>query len=150
MSFSMLDECSRRAGLMEIPNVIMEWSFANLHLLITSRKQRDFEIALESSIQEDSRIHLRSDIVDEDIHHYVQQRLVKDKSLAKWEKIQSSGRRLRTRYLLALEGCMYVLTRFNGPRFNYVIGFAGPPASWIPWAVVGTERHSASVLLHCQ
>jgi hypothetical protein len=57
-----------------------------MHLLMTSRKERDIERSLESYIKEEDTLCLQRDVVDKDIQRYVQQRLYVDKGLAKWNK----------------------------------------------------------------
>jgi hypothetical protein len=81
-----LDECDRRAELMDMLEAISGWQLQNLHLLVTSRRERDIESSLESFIDHQNRICLQSKLVDRDIQRYVQQRLSDDKSLRKWEK----------------------------------------------------------------
>jgi hypothetical protein len=65
---------------------VAEWQLDNLHLLMTSRKERDIERSLEGYIREEDAVCLQRDVVDQDIQRYVQQRLHDDKGLAKWNK----------------------------------------------------------------
>ncbi|KAI1522222.1 fibronectin type 3 and ankyrin repeat domain protein 1 [Pyrenophora tritici-repentis] len=65
---------------------VAEWQLDNLHLLMTSRKERDIETSLESYVGEEDAICLQREVVDQDIQRYVQQRLRDKKSLAKWTK----------------------------------------------------------------
>ncbi|KAI2484784.1 multiple ankyrin repeats single kh domain protein [Pyrenophora tritici-repentis] len=81
-----LDECSQRSELMDILETAARWQLNNLHLLMTSRKERDIERSLEGYVEEENVVCLQSDIVDQDIQRYVQQRLHNDKGLAKWSK----------------------------------------------------------------
>jgi hypothetical protein len=57
-----------------------------MHLLMTSRKERDIESSLEIYVKEEDTICLQRAVVDKDIQRYVQQRLSDDKTLAKWNK----------------------------------------------------------------
>ena len=81
-----LDECTQYAQLMGILETIAGWQLQNLHLLVTSRRERDIESSLEGFITEENRISLESRLVDEDIRRFVRQRFSDDKSLRKWEK----------------------------------------------------------------
>ena len=81
-----LDECDRRVELMDMLKAISGWQLQNLHLLVTSRRERDIESSLEGFVDHQNWICLQSKLVDRDIQRYVQQRLSDDKSLRKWEK----------------------------------------------------------------
>jgi hypothetical protein len=81
-----LDECTQRPELMDVLETVAGWQPDNMHLLMTSRKERDIERSLESYIKEKDSICLQRDVVDKDIQRYVQQRLSDDKTLAKWNK----------------------------------------------------------------
>ncbi|RII24200.1 hypothetical protein CUC08_Gglean011924 [Alternaria sp. MG1] len=81
-----LDECTQRSELMAMLETVAGWQLDNLHLLMTSRKERDIESSLEEYIRDEDAVCLQRDIVDQDIQRYVQQRLHDDKGLAKWNK----------------------------------------------------------------
>ncbi|KAF1954428.1 hypothetical protein CC80DRAFT_567678 [Byssothecium circinans] len=79
-----LDECSGRAELMDILETVSAWQLQNLHTLLTSRRERDIKSSLETFIRRQDVICLQSELVDRDIHKYVQQRLSDDKRLSRW------------------------------------------------------------------
>lgn len=81
-----LDECTHRLELMDVLETVAGWQLDNMHLLMTSRKERDIESSLVSFVKEEDTICLQRDVVDKDIQRYVQQRLSDDKTLAKWNK----------------------------------------------------------------
>ncbi|OAG10753.1 HET-domain-containing protein, partial [Paraphaeosphaeria sporulosa] len=81
-----LDECILRPELMDVIETVAGWQLDNMHLLLTSRKERDIEKSLEKFILDKDTIRLREDKVDMDIQRYIQQRLSDDKDLAKWNK----------------------------------------------------------------
>ncbi|KAH6644841.1 ankyrin repeat-containing domain protein [Boeremia exigua] len=81
-----LDECTQRQELMDMLETVAGWQLDNVHLLMTSRKERDIESSLEGYLKEEDIICLQGDLVDGDIRRYVQQRLSNDKTLAKWNK----------------------------------------------------------------
>jgi hypothetical protein len=81
-----LDECAQRIELMERLKAMVGWQLQNLHLLVTSRRERDIESSLDRLADSGNRICLESTLVDEDIQRYIQQRLSTDESLYKWKK----------------------------------------------------------------
>jgi hypothetical protein len=81
-----LDECSERTKLMDIIETIVAWQLQNLHVLVTSRRERDIQSSLETFIDQKNAICLQSEVVDMDIQRYVQQRLSEDRRLSKWGK----------------------------------------------------------------
>ncbi|KAF2738340.1 hypothetical protein EJ04DRAFT_429373, partial [Polyplosphaeria fusca] len=81
-----LDECTQRDELMEMLIAVTGWQLPHLHLLVTSRRERDIEMSLEGFVDERSRVCLQSTLVDKDIQRYVRQRLSDDKRLRKWGK----------------------------------------------------------------
>ena len=81
-----LDECKQRLELMDVLATVAGWQLQNLHLLMTSRKERDIESSLEDYVDPENAVCLQSGAVDGDIQQYVQERLSSDKSLIKWEK----------------------------------------------------------------
>ncbi|KAI4679307.1 uncharacterized protein J4E84_008335 [Alternaria hordeiaustralica] len=80
-----LDECTQRPQLMDMLETMFGWQLGTLHLLVTSRKERDIEMSLENYVKKDEIICLQSDVVDQDISLFVQERLREDKRLAKWK-----------------------------------------------------------------
>jgi hypothetical protein len=81
-----LDECTQRPKLLDVLETVARWQLDNVHLLMTSRKERDIESSLESYVKEEDAVCLQRDVVDKDIQRYVTQRLSDDKALAKWNK----------------------------------------------------------------
>ncbi|KAI0572068.1 multiple ankyrin repeats single kh domain protein [Pyrenophora tritici-repentis] len=71
---------------MDMLETVAGWQLDNLHLLMTSRKERDIETSLEGYVGEKDAVCLQKDVVNQDIQRYVQQRLRDDKGLAKWNK----------------------------------------------------------------
>lgn len=81
-----LDECTDRAELTAILERMAGWKLDESHLLVTSRKEHDIQMSLESIIDTQNTICLESKLVDRDILTYVRQTLSTDKSLSKWQK----------------------------------------------------------------
>jgi hypothetical protein len=81
-----LDECTQRKDLMDVLETVAGWQLENVHLLMTSRKERDIENSLEGFVDKVDTVCLQSDAVDMDIQRYVQRRLSNDRDLVKWKK----------------------------------------------------------------
>jgi hypothetical protein len=79
-----LDECSKRAELLEILEMIAAWHVQNLHVLLTSRRERDIENSLDTFVDSQNIVCLQSALVDRDIQKYIRQRLYNDRNLTKW------------------------------------------------------------------
>lgn len=70
-----LDECTNRDRLLKLLNYILEKSLAPLHILATSRKERDLEVSLTKMAIE--CIDLQNAGVDADIQQYIEDQLNK-------------------------------------------------------------------------
>ena len=102
-----LDECTQRPELMDALETMARWQLDSVHLLMTSRKERDIESSLEGYIEEEDTICLQRDVVDRDIQLYVQQRLSDDKALTKWNKDAVIRQEIETALMDGARG-MYV------------------------------------------
>ncbi|KAG9230960.1 hypothetical protein BJ875DRAFT_384023 [Amylocarpus encephaloides] len=91
-----LDECADRAELMKILEQIAQWQIENIHVLVTSRKERDIENSLEDIVNGEYIVGLQSHVIDKDIEIYVRQRLSDDKGLNKWRKDAGIRREIET------------------------------------------------------
>jgi len=81
-----LDECAKLTELLDILEVIVGWGLDKLHVLVTSRRERDIASTLESFVDQQHCICPQSELVDHDIQVYVRQRLLNDRALRKWQK----------------------------------------------------------------
>ncbi|KAF2818594.1 hypothetical protein CC86DRAFT_336723, partial [Ophiobolus disseminans] len=81
-----LDECAQRADLTEMLEAMASWQLPNVHLVVTSRRERDIESSLQGLVDPQNAICLQSEVVDKDIQQYVRQRLSGNKGLSKWGK----------------------------------------------------------------
>ncbi|KAL5325365.1 hypothetical protein ACEPPN_006490 [Leptodophora sp. 'Broadleaf-Isolate-01'] len=77
-----LDECKEREELLLLLENFTSWGAGNLHVLATSRRERDIEETLESLTT--SEICLQSALVDNDIRTYLSERLQNDPKLNRW------------------------------------------------------------------
>jgi Cdc6-like AAA superfamily ATPase len=126
-----LDECTNRAELMDILKSMVEWRLEKLHILVTSRQERDIESSLKDFVDEQSIICLQSKPVDKDIHTYIRQRLSHDKNLEKWQKDHGIRQEIEEALIKGAHG-MYVFSLIDHERLirTIVIGFDGLCASW--------------------
>ena len=79
-----LDECADREELMATIETVAGRQLETLHVIVTSRKERDIESSLESLVDTCNIMPLQSAVVDEDIRNYVRHRISVDKKLKKW------------------------------------------------------------------
>lgn len=121
-----LDECVQRADLMDMLETIAGWQFQNLHLLVTSRRERDIENSLEVFVDGQHRICLQSALVDKDIQRYVRRRLSDDKRLRKWERDVAIMRDIEATLMRGAKGmCVYLTIRPWYPVLTIMLGFGG-------------------------
>jgi hypothetical protein len=77
-----LDECSEREELLELIVEINGWMGGDIHMLATSRKERDIEEALSPLLT--CQICIQSAQVNGDIQLHIRERLENDPKLKKW------------------------------------------------------------------
>ena len=77
-----LDECRDREQLLLLIEEMVEWKLANLHMLATSRQERDIEECVGPLVS--AQINLHSVQVNADIHVHLRERLQNDPKLKKW------------------------------------------------------------------
>jgi hypothetical protein len=58
-----LDECTQRQELMDVLETVAGWRLDNVHMLMTSRKERDIESSLEGFVKEEDTTCLQGDAV---------------------------------------------------------------------------------------
>lgn len=98
-----LDECDDRGHLLNFIQELNDCHILGLHMLVTSRREKDIEEVLKPiSVPE---INIQSSIVDQDINLYVQNWLATEPGLKKW----SNGTRTEiSDTLIAKANGMYV------------------------------------------
>jgi hypothetical protein len=102
-----LDECSERQELMETIDRLLRWELRNLHVLLTSRKEREIESCLARFVRAENAVNLKNEEVDEDIRIYVKEELFSNRSLSKWHQDQSVQKEIETALTDGAHG-MYV------------------------------------------
>jgi hypothetical protein len=125
-----LDECAERTELLDVLETLAGWQQENLHILMTSRKERDIESSLEEYLGETDVICLQSDVVDGDIQRYVQERLSHDKSLIKWNRVVSIRQEIETVLMSKARG-MYVSSLKNIYRCSIDSSTAGSAGLYV-------------------
>ena len=82
-----LDECTERERLLRLIKEIVDWKLEKLHILTTSRREKDIEEALKPLIT--GQICIQSALVDADIQIHIHERLQNDTKLRMWpEKVK--------------------------------------------------------------
>ena len=81
-----LDECSERRELLVSIREVASWRDANIHILTTSRREKDIEESLEPLCGDHGKIYVQGTLVNNDIRAYIQGRLQTDRDLIKWQK----------------------------------------------------------------
>ncbi|KAK2747861.1 hypothetical protein FQN55_004738 [Onygenales sp. PD_40] len=104
-----LDECVYRDDLIDVLNTICGWGSGNLHLLATSRKERDIEMCLEELVAPDNAICLKTEVVDVDIRHYVAHILDTRRKFEKWRKDDNMRREIETALMQKSKGMFRAL-----------------------------------------
>ncbi len=80
-----LDECLERRELLTSIGEIASWKDANVHILTTSRREKDIEESMEPLCGDHGKICVQSTLVNNDIRAYIQGRLHTDRDLKKWQ-----------------------------------------------------------------
>ena len=79
-----LDECLERQELLGAINELNGWKDVNLHILTTSRWERDIEESLEPLCNEHDKICIQSIHINDDIRAYIHGRLQTDRDFQRW------------------------------------------------------------------
>jgi hypothetical protein len=77
-----LDECTEREELLGLIEKIIDWKLKRLHILATSRREKDIEETLELLIT--GQICIQSALVNADICIHIREQLQNDPKLRKW------------------------------------------------------------------
>ncbi|KAL8956660.1 MAG: hypothetical protein Q9193_005878 [Seirophora villosa] len=79
-----LDECTSRPELLRAIRTINAGQLTQLHMLVTSRRERDIIEALSAMIEASSIINIQSSLISGDIRTYIRSRLSNDVTLKRW------------------------------------------------------------------
>ncbi|KAL8699990.1 MAG: hypothetical protein Q9201_005685 [Fulgogasparrea decipioides] len=81
-----LDECLKGDELMTSIEELTSWKDASLHILATSRREKDIEEWMEPLVGDQEPICIQSRLVDNDIRAYIHDTLRTDRVLKKWNR----------------------------------------------------------------
>ena len=81
-----LDECKELAELLRNVEDMVESKIASLHMLVTSRREKEIEDSMSTLLDAEHRLCVQSTLVKDDIRAYVRGRICKDRKLKKWQK----------------------------------------------------------------
>lgn len=110
-----LDECTDREGLLTFIQELPSSKPRNLHILATSRREKDIEDELNPIANH--KVNIQSAIVDADIRIYIRDRMTTDTKLKKWPvSVQSEI----TTALMEKAGGMYGSV-FTNTRYHLLI-----------------------------
>jgi type III secretory pathway component EscV len=110
---------------MDVLETVAGWQLDNLHLLMTSRRERDIESSLESYVKEEDTVCVHSDVVDRDIQLYVQQQLSDKKALAKWNRDAAVRQEIKAAITDNAHGMYVYVLSFHRNKTNSSIGSDG-------------------------
>ena len=101
-----LDECTERESLLELIRKIVDWKSSTLHILMTSRKEREIEDSLGPQCW--YTMALQESVVARDIEMHVFERLQNDPKLKKWPpKVQAEIKEKLTTGACGMYGKLY-------------------------------------------
>jgi hypothetical protein len=109
-----LDECTDRKRLMETLRSIAAWKIETLHLLVTSRMEKDITDSFERFVDSSAIICLQSELVDPDIQTYVRKRLSDDRKLEKWRKDDKIREEIETVLVKGAHGMYRLILLYYG------------------------------------
>ena len=81
-----VDECKELEELLTRIEKIVESKIASLHMLVTSRREKEIEDSMSTLLDDEHKICIQSTLVEGDIRAYVQGRICNDRKLKKWQK----------------------------------------------------------------
>jgi hypothetical protein len=97
-----LDECNNRQELLADIREMVGWKIEKLHILVTSREEKDIEEWLEPLI--DYKICIQSVLVTDDIRAYVRERIHTDQRLKRWRKKPEVQQEIETTLMSKADG----------------------------------------------
>ena len=92
-----LDECESRDELLEFLESAIERKASGLSIMMTSRRLRRFDDFFSRYLSDQSKVSIQNEKVDEDIHSYIQGRLLHDRRFRRWQKQPSVQEEIQNR-----------------------------------------------------
>jgi len=112
MILDTLDECEERHELLDSILKIGAWDCKKLHLLLTSRKERDIDDWLKDLIDDENTIPIQTVLVNSDICAYIRDRLRTDRKLKRWQKDRKLQQEIEATLMKKAHG-MYDVLYYN-------------------------------------
>ena len=113
-----LDECEKWPFLLSLIEKLASWRDLNLHILVTSRKERDIEELIEPLTNFDTRICIQSSVVNRDIQAYIQVRLQTGPKFKRWRERPEVLIEVEEKLMEKADG-MYFSPYPNNPSSTY-------------------------------
>ena len=113
-----LDECEKRPMLLSLIDNLVKWQDLSLHILATSRKERDIEESIQPLTNLDTRICIQSSVVNPDIQAYIQARLQTDPTLKRWRGRPEVQREVEEKLMEKADG-MYLSLYLSNPSCTH-------------------------------
>ncbi len=99
-----LDECKERQELLEDINEIAGWKSEKLHILATSRREKDIEESLSLFVSDERKVCFQNEPVNDDIRAYIQKRLQTDQNLKRWRNKPEVQQEIETKLMDKADG----------------------------------------------
>lgn len=84
--FDALDECEDCQMLLSFIDRLMDWKSGKLRVIATSRKEKDIEDFFKAKLDDEKRLSIQNEKVDEDIRSYIHEKLQSDRRFERWQK----------------------------------------------------------------
>ena len=81
-----LDECCDRQELLHIIEKLMRWNSRKLNIIMTSRKEKEFEDFFDARLDDQSKLSIQKVKLEDDIRCYVHWRLHSDRRFKVWQR----------------------------------------------------------------
>lgn len=91
-----LDECSDLRELLNALEMVSKWQNSKLHVLVTSRMEKDIYDLMDRVTAVGNHINLQTDLVSKDIKDFVDKMLEEDRGLKRWKKNVTAQELIRT------------------------------------------------------
>ncbi|KAH0548311.1 hypothetical protein GP486_007995, partial [Trichoglossum hirsutum] len=99
-----LDECKEREDLLSVIGEIAGWKTGKLHVLVTSRREKDIEEGIKHLVDDKNKICIQSALVNRDISSYIHERLQTDRKLRRWQNHLEAKREIEEVLMEKAEG----------------------------------------------
>lgn len=99
-----LDECEDRQELLNFIENAIGWKSQKLNVIMTSRKLKDFEDFFDAEVEEQGRLSIQNEKVDEDIRSYVHGKLQNDRRFKRWRGQPKVRKEIETRLMEKSDG----------------------------------------------